>query len=132
MTITFAGGAVRSENHIARFMALIRKNQETGMPLGEAIAAAIRQCIGEGIMADYLKKQGSEVENMLMTEFNIDIAKEVWMEEAREETREVTKLETARAMIKYGDTFEKAALITGIPVGELRRRIKVSDTRPSP
>jgi predicted transposase/invertase (TIGR01784 family) len=42
------------------------------------------------------------------------------------------KLETARAMIKYGDTFEKAALITGIPVSELRRRIKASDSQPSP
>jgi hypothetical protein len=138
----------RSMGEYAKFMALIRKNQEAGLPLGEAITAAIRQCIDDGIMADYLKKQGSEVENMLMTEFNIDIAKSVWMEEAREDGIKIGeargeaqgeargeargKLETARAMIKYGDTFEKAALITGIPVGELRRRIKAPDTRPSP
>jgi predicted transposase/invertase (TIGR01784 family) len=82
-------------------------------------------------MAEYLQKQGSEVENMLYTEFNIDIAKEVWMEEGREDGIEIGeargeargKLETARAMLDYGDPIEKAALITGIPVDELRRCI---------
>jgi hypothetical protein len=66
-----------------------------------------------------------EVENMLMTEFNIDVAKEVWMEEALQDGIEIGesrgKLETARAMIDYGDPVEKAARITGIPAGELRR-----------
>jgi predicted transposase YdaD len=44
---------------------------------------------------------------------------------ARGEARKA--FETARAMIKYGDPIEKAALITGIPVDELRRRIGAPD-----
>jgi hypothetical protein len=28
------------------------------------VTAAIRQCIGEGIMAEYLKEKGSEIESM--------------------------------------------------------------------
>jgi len=35
---------------------------------------------------------------MLMTEFNIDIAKEVWQEEAREEGREEGREEVARKL----------------------------------
>jgi hypothetical protein len=124
----------RNLGDYAYFMALIRKNQEAEMSLAEAITAAIRKCIEEGIMADYLKKQGSEVENMLMTEFNIDVAKEVWMEEARQDGIELGeargeargKLETARAMLSYGDPIEKVALITGIPADELRGHIKTS------
>ena len=41
----------------------------------------------QGIMTDYIQKHGSEVRNMLFTEFNLDDAKEVWEEEAREEGR---------------------------------------------
>jgi predicted transposase YdaD len=70
----------------------------------------------------------------MTTEFNIDIAKEVWMQEAREDGIEIgeargearSKLEIARAMIDYGDTIEKASLITGIPADELRRRVAES------
>jgi predicted transposase YdaD len=33
----------------------------------------------------FLKRHGAEVINVLTTEFNIDIAKQVWQEEARED-----------------------------------------------
>jgi predicted transposase YdaD len=102
---------------------------------GEAIAAAIRQRIDEGVMADYLKTRGSEVENMIFTEFDIDVAKEVWMEEARQDGREAgieigeargearKALEMVRTMISYGVPIEKAALIAGIPIDELRLQL---------
>jgi hypothetical protein len=38
--------------------------------LAEAITKAVRWCIREGILVDYLKTNGSEVENMLITEWN--------------------------------------------------------------
>ena len=34
-----------------------------------AIKKAIRECIDRGILADYLKRKGSEVENMLIAEY---------------------------------------------------------------
>jgi hypothetical protein len=71
------------------------------------------------------------VMSMIFTEFNIDVAKEVWMEEARQDGREAgieigearKALEVARTIINYGDPIEKAALIAGIPIDELRLRI---------
>jgi hypothetical protein len=113
----------RSLSDYAKFMARIRANMASGMDLGNAVAAAMRQCIGEGIMAEYLKENGSEVENMLMTEFNIDIAKEVWMEEAREMGETRGKLNTARAMMSDGIPVEAASKYTGLPVDEILRHI---------
>jgi hypothetical protein len=130
----------RNMGDYAKFIALIRKNQEAGISLGKAITSAIRQCIDKGIMADYLKKQGSEVENMLMTEFNIDVAKEVWMEEARQDGIEIGeargetrgKRATALAMIKGGIPIETASKYSGIPADELRRHIKLSNASQLP
>jgi predicted amidohydrolase len=68
---------------------------------------------------------------MMYTEFNIDIAKEVWMEEAREDGIEIGEargearkaLETARAMISDGLPVEAASKYSGIPADELRRHV---------
>jgi hypothetical protein len=119
----------RSMGDYAKFIALIRKNQEAGMPLGEAIATAMRRCIDEGVMADYLKTRGSEVENMIFTEFNIDVAKEVWMEEARQDGREAgleagmeAGLEkAAKAALAKGFSISDVAGITGLDEGTLTK-----------
>jgi hypothetical protein len=116
----------------AYLMALIRRNTEAGMLLGEAITAAIRQCLSEGRMVDYLKQKGSEVENMLMTEFDINVAKEVWMDEAREEGEARgdarRALATALAMIIDGFPVETASKYSGIPIDELLIHIKSPNT----
>lgn len=39
-------------------------------------------------MTEFIAKHGSEVRNMLFTEFNLEDAREVWEEEARDEGRE--------------------------------------------
>jgi len=52
----------------------------------EAIKAAIKTCISRGIFVDFLTKHGSEVENMLLTDWNLKDALEVEREEAEEKT----------------------------------------------
>lgn len=37
-----------------------------------AINEAIRECIDRGILAEYLKRKGSEVENMLIAEYSYE------------------------------------------------------------
>jgi predicted transposase/invertase (TIGR01784 family) len=117
----------RNLGDYARFVAQIRKNQESGMTLSEAITAAIRRCINDGVMADYLKRQSSEVENMLMTEFNIDVAKEVWMEEAREEAREEVKLATARKLRRRGRPLSEIAEDTELSIETLKKEFGIAD-----
>ena len=81
-------GIINSSNHLkgyVEFLALVRENQNLGMSLRDAITKAVSDCIQRGILADFLTRHGSEVINMLTAEFNIDIARSVWQEEAREE-----------------------------------------------
>jgi len=75
------------------FVERIRDNQRKGANLYDVINEAINWGISNGILGAFLEKQGSEVNSMIMTEFNIDIAKEVWQEEAREDGFEEGRVE---------------------------------------
>ncbi|MDR0655577.1 MAG: Rpn family recombination-promoting nuclease/putative transposase [Treponema sp.] len=72
----------------SRFIARVREHQKT-MPLEEAMKRAIEYCIEHDILSKFLVEHGSEVVNMLYTEWNWDDAKAVWQEEAREEILEL-------------------------------------------
>lgn len=48
-----------------------------------AIKKAIKECIDSGILADYLKRKGSEVENMLIAEYSYEEDIQVKQQEAR-------------------------------------------------
>lgn len=59
-----------------------------GQSFGQAVTKAIRYCMAHNIMKEYLYQNGSEVENMLFTEWNNETALEVWKEEALEDMQE--------------------------------------------
>ena len=71
------------------FVDTIRKCQEAGEE--EPYRKAIEECIEKNVLADYLRKKGSEVVNMLMSEYNYedDIAEQ--REEAYEEGKKAGK-----------------------------------------
>ncbi len=50
----------------------------------DAYKRAIEECIKKGILADYLRRKGSEVVNMLIAEYDYDLDIEVQREEAYE------------------------------------------------
>lgn len=64
----------------SEFVEILRKHQRTGSP--DAYKNAIEECMKTGILADYLKKKGSEVVNMLIAEYDYDLDVEVQREEA--------------------------------------------------
>jgi len=108
------------------FMARIYEYKEKMGNLEEAIKEAIKYCHKHDILKEYLEIYGSEVLNMLYTEFNIEDAKEVWQEEAhekgreegREEGREAgrteEKLGIARNLLIRGETPDFVQEITGL------------------
>lgn len=65
------------------FIDTIRKYQE--QRVDNVYEKAIHECIEKGILADYLRVHGSEVVNMLMSEYNYEQDIEVQREEAFEE-----------------------------------------------
>jgi hypothetical protein len=74
------------------FIAEIKDNLNT-MGLPDAIKIAVRNCMSKNILVSFLKEHGSEVENMLLTEWNMADALEVRYEEgvATGEARGVEK-----------------------------------------
>ena len=63
-----------------QFVDILRDLQAKGD--SDAFKHTIEQCIDSGILADYLKKKGSEVINMLIAEYDYDMDIEVQREEA--------------------------------------------------
>ena len=51
----------------------------------DPIKRAIEECIDRGILAEYLKRKGSEVRNMLIAEYSYEEDIKVKQEEARQE-----------------------------------------------
>ena len=69
------------------FVSVVRTYLEKGLELNDAIVKAVKICINENVMKEFLEKNASEVVNMLFTEFDMDTAKEIWKEEGKKEGR---------------------------------------------
>lgn len=83
-------------NNYSYFIHLVRNNIEeykskieNNNLLEFSIKKAIEVCIKQNILNDFLKSNGSEVINMLSTEFNLEDAKLVWKQEGIEEGFEI-------------------------------------------
>ena len=70
----------RSLGDYEEFISDVRENLET-MDLKAAVKAAIRSCVGRDVLVEFLTRHGSEVENMLLTEWNMETALEVRYDE---------------------------------------------------
>ena len=112
-----------------QFLELVEEARAAGHenPLKWAIQEAVRR----NILRDYLERKGGEVLSILMTEYNYATDMAVLKEEAyedglfvgREEGAYQTKLETARSFLCYGDSPEKVAACTGLPLETVRQLV---------
>lgn len=82
----------------SEFIEIIRKYQKKKDV--EPYKHAIEECIEKGILADYLKRKGSEVVNMLTAEYDYETDIEVQRGEAYDEGREEGKFEEKKNLIK--------------------------------
>lgn len=78
----------------AWFIQRIRDYTGQGQERDAAIVHAAEDCEREGILADFVRKHGTEAINMLFTQFNMDDALEVRYEEGIEEGRAEEIIET--------------------------------------
>ena len=83
---------------------------KTCVGTGDAVTKAIRYCIAHDIMGEFLSKHGSEVENMLFTEWNMDEALAVTAEEARAAGR----IEGERSGLEKGRKQEQIKMIQAL------------------
>jgi len=103
------------------FMERIDENKKT-MPPNAAVQKAIKDCIADGIMADYLSRKEREVFDMLSYEWNEDEERAAWEKKCameREIERNNARLDAIRnLMANLHITAEKAMEAMGIPATE--------------
>ena len=102
---------------LAGYSVFISKMREYEKECGnktEAMTRAIKYCRENDILKSFLEKNGTEVINMLMTEWNLDDALAVRFEEGREEGIEKGKEEVARNALAEGASVEFINKITGL------------------
>jgi hypothetical protein len=102
------------------FVEKVRENRRV-MPLEEAMTGAIGYCIERGILKRVLEENSTEVFNMLLTEWNIDEAKAVWQEEAREEAWGKSREAIAKNALTEGAPIEFIQKITGLDIATITR-----------
>ncbi len=90
-----------------QFVEKVRKYQKSMKPR-KAIDVAVTECIKEGILTDFLRKNRAEVVQMSIFEYNQEAHMRVVREEGREEGREeIRKLnELVRRLLADGRTDE--------------------------
>ena len=89
-----------------------------------AIKEAVKYCLEHNILKEFLRQNATEVENMLLTEWNWDDAKQVWHEEGLEEGLERGREEGREAIVRNalakGVPLELISDITGLDMGTLK------------
>ena len=97
-------------------------NWEFGIASGEEnpLTKAISKALKLGFLSDYLGRKATEVENMLMTEYDYDTDIAVQREEAFNEGAEQAKIETARNLLIEELSVEQIARCTGLPLEKVK------------
>jgi hypothetical protein len=76
--------------------------------------------VRDGILAEFLKEHGAEVMNMVLTEWNLEEAKEVWQEEAMEETWKLAEAKYQPVLVEK----DRALTEKDREIAELRRKLR--------
>jgi len=103
-------------NGYCAFIGKVREYEKEGSSKEEAMKKAVIYCRDHDILKEFLKKNSSEVINMLLTEWNFDDAKQVWFEEGMEKSKE----EIARNALAEGASIEFIQKITGLDIDTIK------------
>ena len=87
----------------------------------EAITRAVDECIEEGILADILSSQKSEVLELVLTTFNRELYEQGFKEDAVKEAIAEAEKKTAVEVKKAEERGEKH----GITIGEMKKTIEI-------
>jgi len=105
------------------FIAEIKKHEQE-LGLAGAIKKAVKTCMGKKILLNFLKRNASEVENMLFGEWNWDKALAVRYEEGKEEGVAIGEKRGERRGIKK----LLALLESGMSLAEAKRKLALPKT----
>jgi hypothetical protein len=103
-----------------RFIDKVKAHFAAGTDRTEVFARAIQKCIDEGILSTYLRKNGSEMLNMLTQEWDmgktLDTRFMEGVERGRAEGADRTSVDSARRMLADGLMAKKVSRYTDLPI----------------
>ena len=118
-------------NEYSVFVARARDNKDNGLELAEALKKAVKDCIKDNILREFLEIHGSDIINMLSMEFNLEDAQRVWHNdgiiEGMEKGMEKGKEEVAVKLLDILD-IETIAEKTELSITRVRELKKIHDT----
>ena len=92
----------RTLEEYSLFIDKVEEYRAADSDLNKALDNAIKYCIGNNILKEFLTLHGSEVINMLYVDFDMEVAKRIWREEAREDGLEEGIKEGKKEGMKEG------------------------------
>ena len=108
----------------AEYTACIRKYAEE-MDTEDAVECAIAECIQEGILEEFLRKNRAEAKRMSIYEYDqarhIRQEREEAWEEGKQEGMEQERLSIVRRMLEGGASLEEIKQLTGATEAEVER-----------
>jgi len=109
----------RSENldGYEQFIAIVRDYENQGMDREAAITQAVKDCISRNVLKKFLEDNGSEVVNMLLTEWNTADAQVAWKKEGMQERA----VQIAINLLNKGMTANEVAELTGLFIDDVLR-----------
>ena len=107
----------------SEFIEQVRFNIENAVP--EPFTTAIKEAIKKGFLSDYLNRKSTEVQNMLLAEYDYDTDIAVQRKEAFDDGlsqgAQQAKLETAKNALTMNLPVEQVAILTGLSVEEIEK-----------
>jgi len=113
-------GQSKTLSQYSAFIAKAREFEEVSGDRNEAVTQAVRYCRENDILRDFLEKHGTEVINMLLTEWNWDEALATRFQEGREEGIWKGIEQTARKALAQGFPVEVIQSITGLSLEAIK------------
>ena len=107
----------------SEFIEQVRSNIENAV--SEPLTTAIKQAIKKGFLSDYLNRKSTEVQNMLLAEYDYDTDIAVQRKEAFEDGMSQGEhkkaIETAKKFLAMGLSVEQVATGTGLSPEEIEK-----------
>ena len=102
------------------FIGEIKTNVAAGMPLPNAIRAAMRTCIERDIMRTFLEEHAREVVDMVDFEWNQEMFEAAKFEEGLEQGRNEGKVEMILSMLREKMPLEMIAKVSNLSLEKVR------------
>ena len=114
-------------NDYSTLVGKVKEGVRFGLSRRDAISRAVKFCLDNGIMSNYLIEHSEEVFNMLALEWNMNDALQARFEDGYEEGRYEGIEEVAVNMIRDGEPFDKIIKFTKLSlerINELANNLK--------